>query len=140
MVYGEGEEPTLNDMKRYLRGELPDYMVPSIVMALPTMPLTPNGKLDRGALPDPFSASQAQAPHHDPPTTETEKLLAEIWRSVLNCERVDAGDNFFDSAATRCCRCGSPICWNSAPSIGWIRALCSSITCASRVDRCRAPR
>jgi amino acid adenylation domain-containing protein len=96
VVYGEGEEPTLNDMKRYLRGELPDYMVPSIVMALPTMPLTPNGKLDRGALPDPFSASQAQAPHHDPPTTETEKLLAEIWRSVLNCERVDAGDNFFE--------------------------------------------
>jgi acyl-coenzyme A synthetase/AMP-(fatty) acid ligase len=96
VVYGEGEEPTLNDLKRYLRGELPEYMVPSIVMALPSMPLTPNGKLDRAALPDPFFASQAQAPHHDPPTTDTEKLLAEIWRSVLNCERVDASDNFFE--------------------------------------------
>ena len=96
VVYGEGGEPTLNDMKRYLRGELPDYMVPSIVMALPSMPLTPNGKLDRAALPDPFLAPQAEAPRHDPPTTETEILLAEIWRSVLHCERVDAGDNFFD--------------------------------------------
>jgi len=96
VVYREGEEPTLNDMKRYLRGELPDYMVPSIVMALPSMPLTPNGKLDRAALPDPFAASQAEAPNHDLPTTDTEKVLAQIWQSVLKSERVDAGDNFFE--------------------------------------------
>jgi acyl-CoA synthetase (AMP-forming)/AMP-acid ligase II len=96
VVYREGEEPTLNDMKRYLRGELPDYMVPSIVMALPSMPLTPNGKLDRAALPNPFAASQAEAPNHDLPTTDTEKILAQIWQSVLKSERVDAGDNFFE--------------------------------------------
>jgi hypothetical protein len=83
-------------MKRYLRAELPDYMVPSIIMALPSMPLTPNGKLDRAALPDPFTTSQAPAPSHDPPTTAAEKIIAEIWQSVLKIERVDAGDNFFE--------------------------------------------
>ncbi|MEP6546414.1 MAG: amino acid adenylation domain-containing protein [Gammaproteobacteria bacterium] len=96
VVYREVEEPTLSDMKRYLRDQLPDYMVPSIIMALTSMPLTPNGKLDRGALPDPFGTTQALAAAHDPPATPTEKIIAEIWQSVLKSDHVDAGDNFFE--------------------------------------------
>jgi hypothetical protein len=71
-------------------------MVPSTIMGLPSMPLTPNGKLDRAALPDPFAASQAPAANYDPPATATEKIIAGVWQTVLKIERVDAGDNFFE--------------------------------------------
>ncbi len=96
VVYRDGQEPTLSEMKRYLRSALPEYMVPSIVMALPSMPRTPNGKLDRASLPDPFITAQAVGTAHDPPATAAEKILAEIWQSVLKIDRIDAGDNFFE--------------------------------------------
>jgi amino acid adenylation domain-containing protein len=96
VVYRDGEDLTTSDMKRYLRGQLPEYMIPAIVVSLESMPLTPNGKVDRTALPDPFTKPAQPALSHEPPASKTEKILAEIWKSVLKVERVDAGDNFFE--------------------------------------------
>ncbi|HEV2702456.1 MAG TPA: amino acid adenylation domain-containing protein, partial [Steroidobacteraceae bacterium] len=94
--YRDGQEATANDLKRDLRAKLPDYMVPGIIVAVDAMPLTPNGKVDRAALPNPFVAAPADAVLHEPPATRMERVLAEIWQTVLNVEKVGAADNFFE--------------------------------------------
>ncbi|MGX1304956.1 amino acid adenylation domain-containing protein/non-ribosomal peptide synthase protein (TIGR01720 family) [Streptomyces albogriseolus] len=80
-------------VRRALGRTLPDYMVPSAVVVLPALPLNPNGKLDRGRLPDPAPAERAA--RHVAPRTVTERALAAIWAGVLHVERVGADDNFF---------------------------------------------
>ncbi|WP_269856945.1 non-ribosomal peptide synthetase [Streptomyces sp. RPT161] len=80
-------------VRRTLGRTLPDYMVPSTVVVLSALPLNPNGKLDRGRLPDPGPA--AQGSRHVAPRTPTERTLAAIWAHVLHLERVGADDNFF---------------------------------------------
>ncbi|MGC5038557.1 non-ribosomal peptide synthase/polyketide synthase [Streptomyces sp. DT190] len=80
-------------VRRELGRTLPDYMVPSAVVVLPALPLNPNGKLDRGRLPDPAPAEPAA--RHVAPRTPTERTLAAIWAAVLHVERVGADDNFF---------------------------------------------
>ena len=96
LVYQEGEDLTATEIRRYLRARLPDFMIPSIVMSLESLPLTANGKTDRAALPDPFRTTPHAAVEHDPPVTGAEQLVAEIWRSVLAVERISADDNFFE--------------------------------------------
>jgi acyl carrier protein len=71
-------------------------MIPSIVVALEAVPLTPNGKVDRNALPDPFRAALRAIVSHDPPAPGMEQMMAEIWQSVLAVDRVAADDNFFE--------------------------------------------
>jgi amino acid adenylation domain-containing protein len=96
VVYEPGEELTVSEVRRHLRGGLPDYMIPSMVVALDTIPLTPNGKVDRKALPDPFKGA-AQAPvGYVAPAEGAEQALADIWREILRVERVGAEDNFFE--------------------------------------------
>ena len=80
-------------VRRELGRTLPDYMVPSVVVVLPVLPLNPNGKLDRSRLPDPAPAEPAT--RHVAPRTPTERTLAAIWADVLHVERVGADDNFF---------------------------------------------
>ncbi|MDY7534454.1 non-ribosomal peptide synthase/polyketide synthase [Pseudomonas sp. Bout1] len=80
-------------LREQLKASLPDYMVPAHLMLLECMPLTPNGKLDRKALPNP-DAEQRQA--YVAPATELEKALAKIWQDVLKVERVGLTDNFFE--------------------------------------------
>lgn len=94
--YREGQSVTVGDLKRELRLRLPDYMLPSIILAVGAIPLTPNGKVDRAALPNPFVASTAAAAAHEPPTTGMEQVIAEIWQTVLRIDRVSALDNFFE--------------------------------------------
>ncbi|TMP36453.1 non-ribosomal peptide synthase/polyketide synthase [Pseudoalteromonas rubra] len=75
-----------------LAAQLPDYMVPSLIMVLPQMPLTHNGKVDRKALPAP----QAEADKvYQAPQGAQEMLLAEIWQQLLRLEQVGRDDNFF---------------------------------------------
>lgn len=75
-----------------LRERLPDYMVPAQVVVLAQFPLTPNGKLDRKALPDPdFGARQYVAPR-----TPLQAALAQVWQAVLGVEQVGITDNFFE--------------------------------------------
>ena len=60
------------------------------------MPLTPNGKVDRSALPEPFRTAPRAAVGFNAPAPGAEQMIAEIWQSVLSVERVSAEDNFFE--------------------------------------------
>jgi hypothetical protein len=71
-------------------------MVPSIIVPLDAMPLTPNGKVDRAALPNPFAAAPVDEALHAPPASQMEQVVAEVWKSVLKVDRVSALDNFFE--------------------------------------------
>ncbi|NTV62898.1 MAG: amino acid adenylation domain-containing protein, partial [Oscillochloris sp.] len=82
------------DLRSYLYARLPDHMVPSAFVSLDALPLTPNRKVDRKALPAPdFSAVQRD---YVAAQTDTERQLAAIWQEVLNLARVGLYDNFFD--------------------------------------------
>ena len=79
-----------------LQARLPDYMVPSAFVALDALPLTPSGKLDRRALPAPDRRKPEVAQAFVAPRPGIEAALAEIWREVLDVERVGVDDPFFD--------------------------------------------
>ena len=79
-----------------LRKSLPDYMVPSAIVTLPALPRTPNGKLDRNALPAPNSSATKSAGNFVPPKTPLEEKLATLWARVLGVERVGVTENFFE--------------------------------------------
>ncbi|MBP7568878.1 MAG: amino acid adenylation domain-containing protein [Acidobacteria bacterium] len=88
-------QPTTSELRRFLKARLPEYMVPSLFVEIDQVPLTPNGKVDRRALPDPLAAAETDQRHADP-RTAAEVALAEIWRDALKLERVGLHDNFFD--------------------------------------------
>ncbi|MES2940632.1 MAG: phosphopantetheine-binding protein, partial [Pseudomonadota bacterium] len=73
---------------------LPDYMVPAAFVQLDAFPLTPNGKLDRKALPAPDGLAFAHT-RYEAPAGETETLLASLWAELLQVERVGRHDSFF---------------------------------------------
>lgn len=79
-----------------LKNHLPDYMVPSAIVTLPALPRTPNGKLDRAALPPPNPTAAKPTDSFVAPKTELEEKVAVIWAGVLGLERVGTMDNFFD--------------------------------------------
>src|SRR5581483_744276 len=84
------------EMRTYLRKRLPEFMIPSMFVALNETPLTSNGKLDRKALPDPFATAQIASAAYELPRTDMEQLLAAIWSDLLKVERVGAESNFFE--------------------------------------------
>jgi len=96
VVYQPGEDLTVSDVRRHLRQGLPDYMIPSVVVALDAMPLTPNRKVDRNALPNPYGQAARAAASEEPPAPGLEQQLADIWREMLHVDRVGADDNFFE--------------------------------------------
>ncbi|HEX2210446.1 MAG TPA: amino acid adenylation domain-containing protein [Longimicrobium sp.] len=81
------------ELRAHLRASLPDYMVPAAFVAMDAIPLNPNGKVDRRALPAPDWAAGADA--YVAPRTPAEEVLAGIWAGVLNLERVGVHDDFF---------------------------------------------
>ena len=91
------QAPSATELKAHLLSRLPEYMVPSAFMALPGLPQTPNGKVDRKALPAPGAiqavpTSQAFVA----PAGDIEKIIAAVWKEVLNLPQVGTRDNFFD--------------------------------------------
>jgi natural product biosynthesis luciferase-like monooxygenase protein/amino acid adenylation domain-containing protein len=83
-----------DQLKEYLRGKLPEYMVPEMVIELEEIPLTPNGKLDRKNLPKPGAVRVKK--EYIAPRTEVEEVLAMVWADLLHVERVGIEDNFFE--------------------------------------------
>jgi amino acid adenylation domain-containing protein len=83
------------ELRGFLRELLPEHMIPTAFVSLPMLPRTPNGKVDRKALPAPGEA-RAGAVDYVPPRTETERLIASVWREVLGVEKVGLRHNFFD--------------------------------------------
>ena len=91
---GEEEEIGAEQLRSFAAEKLPEYMVPAAFMRLEAMPLTPNGKLDRKALPKPEGEVYAQC-IYEPPQSELEQILANIWQELLGVERVGRHDHFF---------------------------------------------
>jgi non-ribosomal peptide synthetase component F/acyl carrier protein len=80
-------------VKKYLSGELPDYMVPPYWVILDRLPLNPNGKIDRRALPVPEMASSTQT--YTAPRNDIERKLVEIWQQIVKVKRIGIHDDFF---------------------------------------------
>ncbi|MGF1489500.1 MAG: amino acid adenylation domain-containing protein, partial [Prochloraceae cyanobacterium] len=83
------------DIKDYLKQQLPEYMIPSAFVVLETFPLTPNGKIDRKALPLPDLES-IDRKEYIPPRNDLEKRLVQIWTEVLKIKEIGVVDSFFD--------------------------------------------
>ena len=83
-------------LREWLGERMPDYMIPSRYLALPSLPVTLNGKVDRQALQPSDGVELVVGTSHRAPRSETERTLTEIWQTVLGRERVGAHDNFFD--------------------------------------------
>jgi hypothetical protein len=84
------------ELKEWLRASLPEYMVPSGWVFMPEFPLTPNGKIDRRALPKPEETRAGLQAEYVAPRTAVEEILAGIWAEVLGLEKVGVHDNFFE--------------------------------------------
>ncbi len=93
VVLAQGEHLTTGELRHYLQERLPDYMVPSAMLLLEALPLTPNRKVDRRALPAPQQTSDDL---FVAPQNPLEEVVADIWTYVLKVERVGAHDNFFE--------------------------------------------
>ncbi|MGH9947840.1 MAG: phosphopantetheine-binding protein, partial [Pyrinomonadaceae bacterium] len=90
---------TAAELRKFLSGKLPDYMVPAAFVMLDELPLTPNGKIDRKALPAPDTSTFTQDRVYDPPTNELELTLSEIWSKVLRLDMVGINDDIFELGA-----------------------------------------
>lgn len=95
VVAEEGAPPAASELRNLLRGKLPSYMVPALFEMIDALPLMPNGKINRSALPEPQSQPEIDETFVAP-STPLEELLATAWRQVLNLERVGVHDDFFD--------------------------------------------
>lgn len=85
------------ELREHLRKRLPDYMLPQHVVWMKALPLLPNGKIDRNALPVPKPAAKASATtRRSKPESAAEHAIAAIWCDLLDLESVDLRDNFFD--------------------------------------------
>ena len=94
VVAKRGSMVSTDDLRTWLRGRLPDYMIPSAFVSMNSLPLTPNGKVDRRALPTPEQAGSGR--EYVVPATPAEETIARIWAEVLRIERVGSNDNFFE--------------------------------------------
>lgn len=88
--------PTAPEVRRYLEERLPDYFIPSSVILLDEFPVTPNGKVDRAALPIPSETRPQLDNPFVAPQTETERIVATVWQEVLGIQNAGIHDNFFD--------------------------------------------
>ncbi|MCG8640170.1 MAG: amino acid adenylation domain-containing protein [Desulfobacterales bacterium] len=84
------------ELDSLLKCKLPDYMVPPAITVLDSIPLTPNGKIDRKALPVPDKAVAEPEKPFISPRTKTEVLLARMWTKILGIDRISINDNFFE--------------------------------------------
>ncbi|PYY81922.1 non-ribosomal peptide synthetase [Pseudomonas sp. TKO26] len=93
--FTETQAVSIEDLRRWLQAQLPEYMVPSAYVRLDHMPLTANGKLDRRALPEP-GLDALISRGYEAPEGDVETTLAQIWAEVLKLEQVGRHDNFFE--------------------------------------------
>ena len=93
---GKLADKLARQLRQFSRERLPDYMMPSAFVVLDSLPRTPNGKLDRRALPDVERVRSELRDSYVAPRTETEEGLARIWSEVLGIDRIGIRDSFFD--------------------------------------------
>ena len=95
-VPGGEPVPTVSELRSFLTRKLPDYMIPSVFVMLPALPLMLNGKVDRLALPEPRKSRPELGTPFVTPSTPVEEDLSRIWSEVLSLDQVGIRDNFFD--------------------------------------------
>ena len=86
---------TASKLRAAVAEDLPDYMIPTAWVALPSMPMTPNGKIDRRALPSPTASDHGDRPAYEAPSTPFEKSLSAIWGEVLSRDAIGIHDDLF---------------------------------------------
>ncbi len=96
LVPEDRESPPLAELREFLQARLPDYMLPAAFVTLEALPLNPNGKVDRQALPVPQRTRADLKTTFVPPRNEVEERIAAVWTEVLGIEKVGIDDNFFD--------------------------------------------
>ncbi len=97
VVSREQPGPQEQELRAYLRERLPDYMVPVHIVGLKTWPLTKNGKIAYGDLPEPEEVSEDEKEQtHENPRTPVEEVLLGIWQDLLRQEKIGREDNFFE--------------------------------------------
>jgi surfactin family lipopeptide synthetase C len=95
-IVAKNNSPTTSTLRNFLKEKLPDYMIPAAFVLLAALPLTPNAKIDRSALPAPDTSQRNLEVEFVAPRTPTEQELATIWAEVLRLEQVGIHDNFFE--------------------------------------------
>jgi amino acid adenylation domain-containing protein/non-ribosomal peptide synthase protein (TIGR01720 family) len=88
--------PSTHELKEYLEGKLPGYMIPACFVAIEQIPLNPSGKVDRNQLPRALEADFHSPGTYEAPVSSIQKIIAETWQEVLGREKVGIRDNFFD--------------------------------------------
>jgi len=96
LAAGQAQAPGISEIRAFLAAKLPEYMIPSSFVALETLPLNANGKVDRKALPLPEATRPELNAAYLAPESGTEKVIAALWREVLHLDKVGIRDNFFD--------------------------------------------
>jgi hypothetical protein len=99
-----GNDPVLSKWSHHLglilredlAVDLPDYMVPTLFVSLETMPLSPNGKVDRRILPEPDPIRTGLAGTYVPPSDDLQEIVCEVWEDILGLERVGIDDKFLE--------------------------------------------
>ncbi|MDP6151442.1 MAG: amino acid adenylation domain-containing protein [Gammaproteobacteria bacterium] len=91
-----GSQLSLGELRAHLKESLPEFMIPAAFVVLKEFPLTPNGKVDRDALPEPDDKRLALEVEYVAPRDHAERVLAKIWKDLLNVEQVGIHDNFFE--------------------------------------------
>ncbi|HEX7771265.1 MAG TPA: amino acid adenylation domain-containing protein, partial [Pyrinomonadaceae bacterium] len=89
--------PDVSEWRVWLMRKLPEYMVPAAFVSLPEFPRTPNGKVDRRALPAPDASRPEQREAYVAPRDQLEQFLVDLWQRALGLKQIGVNDNFFDS-------------------------------------------
>ena len=102
VVGREEVDPGTSALREYLKTKLPDYMLPSRILPISSLPLTPSGKVDRKKLSERLEEVESETPpkHYQPPRSQLEKEIAESWAEALEKKWVGREDNFFDIGGT----------------------------------------
>ena len=96
IVWKQGVTSQTGELRNFIKGHLPEYMLPSALVEMDALPLSPNGKVDRKLLPAPDGARPELEQAFVAPRNEVEQTLANIWAEVLRLDQIGINDNFFD--------------------------------------------
>ncbi|MCG6136134.1 MAG: amino acid adenylation domain-containing protein [Nostoc sp. LLA-1] len=96
ITLGAQQQLTSIELRRFLEPNLPSYMLPTAIVMLDALPVTPNGKVDRHALPAPDLTQLLQKSDFVPASTPLEQMLVSIWAEILGIDQLGIHDNFFD--------------------------------------------
>ena len=96
IVWKQGMTSQAGELRNFIKGHLPEYMLPSAYVEMDALPLSPNGKVDRKLLPAPDGARPELEQAFVAPRTDVEQTLANIWAEVLRLDQIGINDNFFD--------------------------------------------